>query len=800
MSDKPGALETLEDRPELESAVREILPVDDEQDGWTFDDVPVDSGRFGELVSAGIVEKDDDRYRLADPEAVRAVLDGDASAETVGRDRDGESILNGVSLDIDTRTAALVAGVLAVVVLARTYVIGSIYRGGDIVLSGNDPYYYRYHVEQVAAEASHAADVGALSVLPEGLTKGEPLMVATLWWVASLFGGSEVAIGHVLAWYPVVSALVSAVLLYLLALRVTNDRRVGLASVLFLAIIPGHAFRTSLGFADHHAFDYPWLGLTALSLAVILTAAVDRDALREPLPWLGAGALGVGVAGQVLAWEAGPLLLLPIGLAVLGQTLLDIDARRSSMRTTGPVLAGVGLGAAVIGLVHLAAGWQATPVVVAPALLAGGIVAAIAAEEVLRRAGGTARQLAAVDVVAGVLAVAAFRFGLPQQWAAFSGRFGTLLRSGGVAETYGLFSSDAFGFLFLLGLTLPLALPAMAWSLKLARDGHRGWLVVGSYGWLLFGLAVLQVRFVGELAVFLALFAGYTFVWVAAWVDIARPVTDGATERLAVRAPDARTVASLVVLFLLFGSLGIVQVPIKTSQVTISDGAYGAASTIADDATERQLDYPEDYVLSRWGRNRMYNYFVNGESESYGYAEVNYGEFLSSRSPRDAYNGVIDGDVGYVVLGDLDVGDRTTMYSRLYESYGSRRGNVSGLEHYQALYVSDSGRHKAFTVVPGATIRGTAAPNTTVTVATNRTVSGTSFEYVRQTEANATGTFAVTVANPGTYTITTAGQGERRSVDVSQAAVYEGGTVGIGESAQRRDAEQPARTTAGANP
>lgn len=791
MSDKPGALETLDDRPELESAVREILPVDDEQDGWTFDDVPIDSGRFGELVSAGIVEKANDQYRLADPEAVRAVLEGDASADAVGTDGDGEALLADISVDIDTRAAALLAGALAIVVLARTYVIGSIYRSGHVVLSGNDPYYYRYHIERVAAEASHAADVGALSVLPEGLTNGEPLMVSTLWWVASLFGGSDAGIGHVLAWYPVVSALVSAVFLYLLALRVTNDRRVGLASVLFLAIIPGHAFRTSLGFADHHAFDYPWLGLSALSVAVILTAAVDRDAIRDPLPWVGAGALGVGVAGQVLAWEAGPLLVLPIGLAVTGQTLLDIDEERSSLVANGPVLAGVGLGAAAVGLVHLVAGWQTTPIAVAPALLAGGIAAAVATEEVLRRAGGTARHLAAVDVAAGVLGGLVFRFGFPEQWAAFGDRFGTLLSSGGVAETYGLFSTDAFGFLFLLGLTLLLALPAMLWGVKLARDGQRGWLVVGSYGWLLFGLAVLQVRFVGELAVFLALFAGYAFVQVAAWVDIARPVTDGAAERLDVRVPDARTVGSLVVLFLLFGSLGIVQVPVKTSQVTISDGAYGAASALEDDAADRQLEYPESYVLSRWGRNRMYNYFVNGESESYGYAEVYYGEFLSSRSPRDAYNGIIDGDVGYVVTRSATVDDQSTMYSRLHESYGSRRGDVSGLQHYQPLYVSDSGRHKAFAVVPGATIRGAAAPNTTVAVAVNRTVSGTSFRYVRQVEANASGTFAVTVANPGTYTITTAAGGERGSVVVSQTAVYEGASVETGESGQRRGATRP---------
>ncbi|QSG08040.1 UDP-glucose 6-dehydrogenase [Halapricum desulfuricans] len=46
----------LEDRPDLETALEELLTVDAERDTWTFDDVPVDSGTFGELVSREIVE------------------------------------------------------------------------------------------------------------------------------------------------------------------------------------------------------------------------------------------------------------------------------------------------------------------------------------------------------------------------------------------------------------------------------------------------------------------------------------------------------------------------------------------------------------------------------------------------------------------------------------------------------------------------------------------------------------------------------------------------------------------------
>ncbi|RLN01902.1 STT3 domain-containing protein [Haloarcula sp. Atlit-7R] len=780
MSDTPGAGAVLDDRPELRDATEAVLAVDDEQDGWTFDDIPIDSGQFGELVSAGIVEKDGEQYRVADPDAVRAALNGDAAVATdSGRDVSvGDALDLDLNVDFNARAIGLLAAALAVVFVARTYAVGSIYRGGDIVLSSNDPYYYRYYVEQVAANAGGAADVGALSVLPNAVTKGEPLMIATLWWVASLFGGSKEVIGHVLAWYPVVSALVTAVLLYLLAVQVTSDRRVGLTSVLFLAFVPGHAFRTSLGFADHHAFDYPWLVLTALALVVALTAITDRASLRRPQPWFAAVGIGVGTAGQVLAWEAGPLLVLPVGLVVLGQTLLDVANDRSSLVRTAPVLAGVGLGAVLAGAVHTVVGWHTALVASAPGLLAVGAVVVIATAEAARHVGGTARQLAAVDGVLGLVALVVFRFGFTEQWATFSDRLDTLFRSDAIAETYGLFNTDAFGFLLLLGLTLFVALPAMAWGVDLARRDRSGWLVAGSYVWVLLGLAVIQVRFVGELAPFLALFAGLAFVWVASWVDIARPVLADEGEGLRdVLVPDTRAVASLFVLFLLFGSLGIVQVPVKTSQVLVEDETYDAATAIEADAAERGLEYPENYVLSRWGQNRVYNYFVNGESRSYGYARKKYGPLVAETDP-DAAHSRISNRVGYIVTTATDIEEPTTMYARLHQHFGSRNGNVDGLARYRPLFASEDGSHKAFAVVPGGEIRGTAAPNSTVSVVTIITVSDREVDYERQTTANRNGDFTVTVANPGTYAVTT-DSGNKTSVEVTEEMVYSGGNVTV---------------------
>ncbi|RKS84107.1 dolichyl-diphosphooligosaccharide--protein glycosyltransferase [Haloarcula quadrata] len=776
MSDTPGAGAVLDDRPELRDATEVVLAVDDEQDGWTFDDIPIDSGQFGELVSAGIVEKDGDEYRVADPDAVRAALNGDS--EVSNDSGQGLALGDALRFDFDTRATGLLVAALAVVFVARTYVIGSIYRGGDIVLSGNDPYYYRYHVEQVAANAGSAANFGALSVLPGGLANGEPLTVATLWWVASLFGGSNPVIGHVLAWYPVVSALVTSVLLYLLAVRVSGDRRVGLASVLFLAFIPGHAFRTSLGFADHHAFDYPWLGLTALALVVALTTATNRTSLRQPQPWIAAVGIGVGIAGQVLAWEAGPLLVLPASLVVLGQTLLDVSNDRSALVRNAPVLAGVSLGALLAGGVHTITGWQTALVASAPTLLAVGTVIVITTAEVARRVGGTVRQLTAVDFGLGVISLLVFRFGFTAQWGTFDRRLDTLFRSDAIAETYGLFSADAFGFLFLLGLTLFVALPAMVWGINLARNDRSGWLVASSYAWVLLVLAVIQVRFVGELAPFLALFAGLAFVWVASWVDLARPVlATGDKDLRDVLVPDSRAVVSLFVLFLLFGALGMVQVPVKTSQVLIEDGTYDTATAIEADAAERGLEYPENRVLSRWGQNRVYNYFVNGESRSYSYARQTYGPFIAATDPDEAHNR-ISNRVGYVVTTEADIEGPTTMYTRLHQRFGSRGDDVGGLAHYQPIFTSEDGSHKAFAVVPGGTVKGSVAPNATVSVETTVAVSDREIAYERQTTADRNGAFTVTVANPGTYTVTT-DSGSETTVEVTEQTVYGGGNVTV---------------------
>ncbi|WP_049941207.1 hypothetical protein [Halorhabdus utahensis] len=66
--------ELLEEKPALSDGLTELLDVDAAEKTWTFDDVPFDSGTFGELVSRGVVEKRDGEYALADRAAVKRAL------------------------------------------------------------------------------------------------------------------------------------------------------------------------------------------------------------------------------------------------------------------------------------------------------------------------------------------------------------------------------------------------------------------------------------------------------------------------------------------------------------------------------------------------------------------------------------------------------------------------------------------------------------------------------------------------------------------------------------------------------
>ena len=657
---------------------------------------------------------------------------------------------------IRVRTALALA--LLLVVLVRLPTVQEIFRDDWVVLASNDPYFYRYLADQALID-------GALPSLPDRAIQGEPLLVATLAVAAWPFGAGTWGSGFVVAWYPVVAAVVTAALVYGAATRLTGDVRIGLASAGLLAVTPAHAYRTALGVADHHAFDYVWLALTALAVIELL-ARSDRDRRT----WLVAGGLAVAVAGQALAWEAAPLLLVPLAPGLALAALVEI--RRPGPERLLPVVAGLVSGAALAHLVHLTLGWQYAAVIYALDLLALGSVGLLALVAAIRRMDGSWTWLAAAEAVFGVIAVVAVRQ-FPLLADELESGLSFFVRSGpaelaGVGANYG-----AVGVLVLLGFASVLAAPMLPLAAKWGWQRlEPGWFVLGVYT-IHFGvLAALQRRFAGELAPFAAILGGVGFVMLASWFDLVRSPVPRRRERdtasSAVAAdgggdadlvvPDRTRVALLAGLAGVAVGSGSLYAALIDRRLVIDDATYEAARWISGYVDDHDVPYPESYVLSKWGRNRVYNYFVNGEAASYGYARRHYEDFLFSNANSGAdWYAEFDGRVGFVVTRDLPhlgLIASSRIQSTLHDRFGSAEvGNISGVGHFRAVFATDDGARKVFRLVPGATVRGPApGDGDSVRLTAAVSIPGADFEYVRRASVT-DGTFEVTVANPGTYRI-----------------------------------------------
>jgi dolichyl-diphosphooligosaccharide--protein glycosyltransferase len=419
----------------------------------------------------------------------------------------------------------------------------------------------------------------------------------------------------------------------------------------------------------------------------------------------------------------------------------------------------------------------------APALLFGGVVGLLVVAETVHRLDLPVAALGGVQAVLVVVGPLAFRAVLPTFWTRLAEELGRLFGRFGdarIAETQSLFGADSFGWLLLFGFTLVLALPYVGWASREAYRGSKPWLAASVYGWYFLVLAGIQLRFAGELSPFVALFAGLGFVHIAERIDLARkPVplrtetgrpADGDASR-SIPLPDRRTLGGLAVLFLLVGGLGMLQIPVKTSQLQYSDSEYRAAVWTAEYADAEDMTYPENYVLSSWGDNRMYNYFVNGEARCYNYARENYTPFINS-TDASGWGDRFVGRVGFVVTEDISAPPETNQ-ARLHRAYGSRSSGGPGLAHYRAVFVTDDGSRKVFEVVPGATVSGTVTGGPT-TIATTVELDGTSFTYERRIEPDANGRFNVTVPYPGTYEV------GNRTVEVPETSVRSGGRVTVG--------------------
>ena len=756
----------LDDRPGLADDLRTLVDVDREQDAWTFDETPLDSGTFGELVSRGIAIESETGYRLADRRAVRVAL-GDAEPEQTSG-----SVTTGLrdrfaAANISARVFAAVVGCLLVVVAFRVFVYPRVFRGEHVVLLGNDPYYYRYFVFSMLDSGAGILDV------PAQIATGEPLLVALLVAVTRVFGGSTGVAELVLAWYPVFAAVGSAILCYILAVTLSRDRRVGLASLLILAVLPVHGYRTALGFADHHALDFLWLGLVALAAVRTLPTRTTEFEWRSHLPW--AAILAAGIAAQAHSWNAAPLLFVPFVAYAVVRSAALVHSGDSLLGDT-LLVAGVGAGGLLAVAVHLVLDWQSLNIVMPPVLAAVAMAFAVGMATLTRRLEWPAWVASVLTTGSGLLTLGAVVMIEPSFGAELGQEFSRLVGMSGsdIVETRSLFSTDYglfAGPIFFYGTALLFALPAGVWAFYVKFDEPR-WLLTASYGLVLFVLAVTQVRFTGELSLFVAVFAGFAFVYFLDVVDIADPpqlFTDHDPRKANDRAvrsfsiPERRTLVAVGLAFLLVGGLGTMMTPLRTNTIVPADDTYGAAAWMEDEVQDPEWTSDQQYVFSAWSQSRLYNAFVSGDSQSYGYAQANYEQFLGSTDNQGWYERLRTRAAFIVADEDYTSENETEMLASRLTDWGS------GTSHYRAVWTG--GSKTVYTLVPGATIRGTTDANATVTVTHEGTVSGQPFTYERTTTAAANGTYTVRVPYAGEYDVV------GTTVEVPEDAVRNGEQV-----------------------
>lgn len=300
------------------------------------------------------------------------------------------------------------------------------------------------------------------------------------------------------------------------------------------------------------------------------------------------------------------------------------------------------------------------------------------------------------------------------------------------------------------------------------------WLLLVVYSGFLCLLATIQVRFAAQFVVPLSVLGGVGFVYFLSYVDLARrptlfgesvssrsPVaTDGGQDGPSLSVPGGAKALYMLLIAVIVCGFGLIYVPSLSSQITYSDAEYEATQAIQEFEEDVDREYPENFVLSEWPRNRMHNYHVNGKSSSYGYADRHYTDFLSL-SPDQSY-GEHGDRVGYVVVTDQSASAGSTQ-AALFDERGD------GTAHYRAIYFGES--TAAFAVVPEATIEHSVGANTTVTAATEVQVSGETIAYEREAVSDEDGVVTVTVPYPGEYTI-----GEE-TVTVTESDVMRGATV-----------------------
>jgi len=666
---------------------------------------------------------------------------------------------------------------------------------GRVYFHGNDAYYHARRILHALHESWDILRVDSYLGFPRG---GEPIWpplfdVAVLT-PLRLLGGGQASLEQAALWVPpLIGTLTVACVMWIA--RLWFGRREALAAGLVLALLPAHFDHSRIGFLDHH---------TAVTLLFAVLLLASRRAAGR---WMEGGApiLQVGWALVAGALLGGGLLLWPGMLLHLGIvdgiflgvlfTARDVsEARRESW-----LLCLVHVAAcAVVAPVALGTTWRVwgsfSPVVLSdfqPWLLGWIAVFFALLGLFLRALPGRSTRVGRLGLalLAGCLTLGALTVLTADLRAAAGQAWGWLARQesfqSGVAESRPLLFEGGrprlrFALAHLSGLFLLLPLFLAVAFRDLRRDATplpRAIVLWSTV--VMLAVALMQSRFIGGLAVALALLVGACTPTLLAWL----------TTRW-------RAVAALALATLVFAPCLEVYGPHLADQVRWWRGLPPALDqltqrkrmlvTVADFLREHTeptagyldpTDTPEYGVLSRWTDGHLVRYVARRPVvvDNFG-DDVAPENFELSKayydSPEPRGSEILDAlGVRYVIFehrrASGPVGPRS-LFSRLYFDDGGAaldsvafedgrlrrvRGARPAVRRHRLVYESPPKRFgasperpgfKVYEHVAGARLRGRSTPNAPVRARLELgTNQGRSFNFVATARADRDGCFEI---------------------------------------------------------
>jgi len=261
----------------------------------------------------------------------------------------------------------VVAGLFGFMVWLRGRTWGRFVTDGQILFSGNDPWYHLRQVSYTVSKWPSTMPFDPWTEFPTGTFVGQfgtifDQLIATAALVIGLGNPSDELIRLVTLFSPVVFGAAIIVPTYYLGKRM-GGRLGGVIAALVLALSAGELLQRSLvGFADHQVAEVLFQTTAVLGILIAVRVAqdekpvyelfVDRDweALRRPLGW--ATLAGAGLGLYLWAWPPAILLIGILGVYVTIQ-LPVAYLRGESPEHVGIATATIFLVAGVLSLLSI---------------------------------------------------------------------------------------------------------------------------------------------------------------------------------------------------------------------------------------------------------------------------------------------------------------------------------------------------------------------------------------------------------------------------------------------------------------